>query len=135
MTKKNYQSLLTFQKPFMLRGYKPVLPAGTYKVDIEEESVEGPSFTVSRHKQATLHLHVDVNHSGIQAFLTLDNSELDAALRREEASMHEDLLSTKTGPGRKATGRREHEGMLWICEGQSKDSFLNGYQPGARLPK
>jgi len=75
---------VTFNNPFRLYGYKGVLPPGQYKVETEEQWLEGLSFVAFKRKQVTLQLQVDPKHPGTHETLILsDPKELDAALARD----------------------------------------------------
>lgn len=48
MTIRSRREAVTFKHPFRIRGIDRLLPAGTYEVITDEESIEGLSFTAFR---------------------------------------------------------------------------------------
>lgn len=48
MTIRSRREAVTFRRPFRIRGVDRVLPAGTYEVITDEESIEGLSFAAFR---------------------------------------------------------------------------------------
>jgi hypothetical protein len=59
MTTRTAQANLTFARPFTLAGIDGTLPAGTYRVDTDEELVEGLSFFAWRRVATTIHITRD----------------------------------------------------------------------------
>ncbi len=45
-----------FTKPFLIEGFNSRQPAGEYRVDIDEEMIEGLSFLAYRRVAALMHL-------------------------------------------------------------------------------
>lgn len=56
MNVRTTRSTVTFTKPFYLDGLKEYQPPGKYRVDIDEELIEGLSFLAYRRVAALLHL-------------------------------------------------------------------------------
>ncbi len=48
MLTRSSRSMVTFPRPFVLPGYTKALPAGDYEVLVEEELLQGLSFTAYR---------------------------------------------------------------------------------------
>jgi hypothetical protein len=48
MTIRSRREAVTFKHPFRIRGVDRLLPAGTYEVITDEESIEGLSFAAFR---------------------------------------------------------------------------------------
>jgi hypothetical protein len=48
MTIRSRREVVTFKHPFRIRGVDRLLPAGTYEVITDEESIEGLSFAAFR---------------------------------------------------------------------------------------
>jgi len=80
---RSYISTVTFKNAFVLHGYKSTLPAGTYKVETEEEPLEGVSFPAFKRKQVTLFLQPDQKRPGVEEALSFAPHELDAAQARD----------------------------------------------------
>ena len=98
MTIRTREKTVTFEKPFDLEGYPDMFPAGTYRVETDEELVEGISFIVYRRKSTILHLLPDANHPGRRQSLTVDPDRLDAALMSDRMSA-EGTLDQTPGSG------------------------------------
>jgi hypothetical protein len=87
MTLRTTTKTVTFRRPFILGGFDEVLPAGAYKVETDEELLEGLSFPAYRRTLTVIHLHPRPGHPGLMQTLTIDPSELDAALKRDQAQI------------------------------------------------
>ena len=57
MTLRTNRSTVTFPQPFTLSGYPDELPSGEYEVLVEEELIEGLSFTAYRRTAIYLTVH------------------------------------------------------------------------------
>jgi hypothetical protein len=82
MTIRRSEKTVTFRRPFTLAGFGKEMPAGSYKVETEEELIEGISFPVYRRVATLIHLHA---HAGMRQTLNIDPNDLDKALDREKA--------------------------------------------------
>ena len=86
MPDRSTETLVTFRHPFALRSSDGVLPAGTYRLVIDEEEILGLSFPVYRRTAGTLHTPaVSMVATQRQAF-PVEPGELEGAL---EADLHE----------------------------------------------
>ena len=74
---------VTFNKPFTLAGIGKVLPAGAYRIEMDEELLQGISFHAYRRVQTLIHLPSKSGNRGLARTLTIDPKELDAALIRD----------------------------------------------------
>jgi hypothetical protein len=83
MTTRTSEKTVTFGRSFVLGESEEVLPAGAYKVETDEELLEGVSFPVYRRTLTVIHLHPKPDQPGIARSLTIDPNDLDAALQRE----------------------------------------------------
>ena len=86
MTLRTIRKSVTFTNPFTLGDFDEVLPPGTYKVEIDEELLEGLSFDAYRRVQTLIHLPVKEGHPGVSRTLKIDSKELDAAQKRDAGS-------------------------------------------------
>jgi hypothetical protein len=125
MTTRTSKKTVTFRRPFVLGGFDEMLPAGAYSVETDEELLEGISFAAYRRILTVIHLHSRSGHPGLTRALTIDPSELDAALERDRApkdapvgrdARHETSIRV-TQPhqeetDRQAMDRAEDEGMI-----------------------
>ena len=82
MTTRITQSTVTFQHPVAITGLDQPLPAGTYRLEIEEELVPLLSFPVYRRISAMLDLP---SQPGLSQMITIDPHELDAVIARDQA--------------------------------------------------
>jgi len=86
MTVRTSKKTVTFRRPFILGGLDEALPAGDYCVETDEELLDGISFPAYRRILTLIHLHAKPGSPGITRVLTIDPMELDAALKRDQAS-------------------------------------------------
>jgi hypothetical protein len=64
----------------MLGAHDTTLPAGTYRVETDEEPVAGLSFIAHRRSQTLFHL---LPKHGLRQTLTIEPDDLEAALARD----------------------------------------------------
>jgi hypothetical protein len=85
MPDRSTETTVTFEHPFILRSSDTVLPAGTYRLVVDEEEILGLSFPAYRRTASTLHTPA-VSAAAVQrqAF-PVEPGELEAAL---EADTH-----------------------------------------------
>jgi hypothetical protein len=125
MTIRTSEKTVTFRRPFVLGEFDEVLPAGAYRVETDEELLEGISFPAYRRILTLIHLHAKPGHPGRTQTMTIDPNELDAALKRDQAPAEVldrpdvGLLPSnetpESGPeetDRQALERGEDEGMV-----------------------
>jgi len=87
MSDRSTETMVTFQHPFMLRSSDAALPAGTYRVVIDEEELLGLSFPAYRRTASTLHTPaVSVVATQRQAF-PLEAGELEDALDADQRGL------------------------------------------------
>jgi hypothetical protein len=99
MTLRTSQRTVAFGRPFVLEGLGGELPAGEYRVETEEELVEGISFAAYRRTATVLLLPAEAGGAGLVRALTVDPQDLDAALAR-------DLATVDASPGATLQERR-----------------------------
>jgi hypothetical protein len=80
MTTRTTRQNASFKKPFRLRGYDEVFPAGTYVVETEEELIQGVSFP-AYHRVLTI-IHVRTR-SGLDQSFQIHPADLEAALKSD----------------------------------------------------
>jgi hypothetical protein len=73
---------VTFRYPFTLKEVGRALPAGTYRVDIEEEQIDGLSFPAYRRLATFIRVPV-AGRSDCSQDLLVDPKELERALERD----------------------------------------------------
>lgn len=83
MTIRTTEKIVTFKRPFFLRGFDEILPPGTYKAVTDEKLLEGVSFAAYQRVQTILHLHPTPASRGFGRTVTIAPNELDDALGRD----------------------------------------------------
>lgn len=73
---------VVFRRPFVLHGFDRVEPAGTYKVETEEESIDDVSFLVWRRMATVIH----IMRGGATEYVRIDPEDLRKALARDSGS-------------------------------------------------
>ena len=76
---------VTFRHPFTLKGLENAVPPGTYRIDVEEERIEGVSFLAYRRLATFIRLPVAGHGSGSTQSLLVDPKELERAQERDAA--------------------------------------------------
>ena len=97
MTRTRSQ-LVVFRRPFVFRGLASLQPAGTYRVDTDEEQLDTLTVVAWR-RTATV---VQLEREGITEHLAVDPTELREALLRDGAQPGHDApysQSPKSWPG------------------------------------
>lgn len=83
MNMRTHETMVTFDHPFRMSGADGLLPAGTYRVAIDEEQLLGLSFIAYRHVATLLHTPAVSAPQGRSTCLSIDPAELDAALLKD----------------------------------------------------
>ena len=78
MTTRTRRKLMTFARPFLLHSIDAVQPAGTYKVDTDEELIDGLSFLAYRRTASWIHLPSITTKSGSSQLILVQPSELES---------------------------------------------------------
>ena len=73
---------ITFCHPFALKGLESAVPSGTYRIDIEEEQIDGLSFPAYRRLATFIRVPV-AGRSDCSQDLLVDPKELERALERD----------------------------------------------------
>ncbi len=73
---------VTFRQTVVLQGLDDPLPPGTYRVDVEEEPIDGLSFLAYRRLATFIRVPLP-GHGGTIENLLIDPKELDRALERD----------------------------------------------------
>jgi hypothetical protein len=76
---------VTFRHAFVLKGLERALPPGTYRVDVEEEPIDGLSFLAYRRLATFIRVPMAARGGTIENLL-IDPKELDRALERDSAA-------------------------------------------------
>lgn len=83
MTNRSVDSVVTFAHPFAIGGQGPELPAGAYRLTVEEELIEGLSFAAFHQTSTVLEVPAIGIASAMRQYLNITRDELDAALHRD----------------------------------------------------
>ena len=73
---------VTFRHAFALKGLGSAVPPGTYRIDIEEEQIDGLSFPAYRRLATFIRVPV-AGRSDCSQDLLVDPKELERALERD----------------------------------------------------
>jgi len=83
MAIRSSEKTVTFRRPFVLSGFDRLFEAGIYRVETDEELLEGISFPAYRRVLTLFHLDVVPDQPGATQTLTVDGNDLDVALARD----------------------------------------------------
>jgi hypothetical protein len=86
MTTRSRETAVTFTRPFALSGVDRPLPAGTYRVVVDEEDIPGLSFLAFRRTATMLHFPAVSERAGGGEVFVIDPDELAAALEADCAA-------------------------------------------------
>ncbi len=84
MASRTTHTLASFPSAFLLPGLDTQQPPGTYRVDHDEESIEGVSWLAWRRVASFIHLPAVGTESAIQQMLPIDPAALDAAQEKDQ---------------------------------------------------
>ena len=84
MTTRTSSKIVIFDKPFSLKGVvDQTVPAGNYRVDTDEELLEGVSFVAYRRVSTVMFLPVKSRRGSSVEMVTIDPLDLQAAHERD----------------------------------------------------
>lgn len=83
MTIRTTQTTVHFSSPFRLQGLDAAQPAGDYRVDHDEELVEGLSRLAWRHVGAFIHLPRIGMPAATYQMVPITSADLQSALERD----------------------------------------------------
>ena len=83
MTTRTSQATMTFTHQFQLDGFSGLQPPGEYRVDTDEELIEGLSFIAYRRVAALLHLPAIAAPQDRVQVVILAPSALDAMMEHD----------------------------------------------------
>lgn len=84
MSERTRHFVIRFLSPFLLKGFDVPQPAGEYRIDQDEETIDGVSWLAFRRVATFIHLPAIGSRSLIRQIVQISPTELDAALRRDE---------------------------------------------------
>ena len=82
---------VTFSRPFSLADVDGIQPAGTYRIQTVDVTLDSLSFLAYRRVSTTIELPAVGTLSSRRQVVTIDPLELEAALKRDPAGNAEDL--------------------------------------------
>ena len=74
---------VAFTRPFLLKGVDRVLPAGTYKIVMDEELIEELSFPVYRRVSTMIFVPSQFQPAASTEMVTVDPIDLQAAMEQD----------------------------------------------------
>jgi hypothetical protein len=89
MATRSTQTVVCFSSTFELAGADAALPAGSYRVDHDEESIEGLSWLAWRRTASFIYLPRIGQRGTTHQMTLIDPADLDAALEKDKS--HERL--------------------------------------------
>ncbi len=95
MPVRTTETTVTFARPFVLASFDAPKPAGTYRIIIEEEAIEGLSFPAYRHLSTTLETPAISVLASVRESFPVDGADLKAALAAD--AQGSPRPSTETG--------------------------------------
>ena len=93
MTERTTASEITFSHPFILGSLIVPLDAGTYRLIVDEELIEGLSFPAYRRTGTHLEIPAVGVEIGTRQLLQVPRQELEAAMQRDAEDGEESLAS------------------------------------------
>jgi hypothetical protein len=75
--------MVTFARPFMLKGVDRILPAGNYRTMTDEDLIEELSLPTYRRVSTMIFVPADTHHSSSIEMVAIDPQDLQAAQDRD----------------------------------------------------
>lgn len=85
MTTRTKSITTRFASPFTLRGIETTLPAGEYRIETDEEMIDGLSFIAHRSVATYIHLPSLEEASRPSQIVAIDPGDLEAAIAKDNA--------------------------------------------------
>ena len=92
MSTRTTQTIVHFSSAFQLPDFEAPQPAGDYRVDHDEEAIEGVSYTAWRRTGAFIHLPAIGVQGPTHQMVPIDTADLEAALRWDTAQPQAALM-------------------------------------------
>lgn len=83
MTNRTTQTIVRFSLPFLLPGFDAPQPAGEYRVDQDEEVIEGISRLAWRRVGTFIHLPAIAVPGSRQQMVSINPADLETALEKD----------------------------------------------------
>ena len=83
MATRTIETTVSFASTFFLNGFDTPQPAGDYRVDHDEESIEGPSMFAWRRVGTFIHLPAIAKRGSTRQMVPVNAADLQAALDKD----------------------------------------------------
>ena len=83
MTSRTTQTVARFSSAFQLPGFDAPQPAGDYRIDLDEESIEGLSRLAWQRVGAFIHLPAIGREGATRQMVPINPADLEAALQKD----------------------------------------------------
>ena len=83
MSTRTKQSVVRFSSAFLLHGLDAPQPAGEYRIEQDEEMIEGISWLAYRRVATFIHLPATATESRMRQIMQIDQADLEAALEKD----------------------------------------------------
>ena len=83
MTSRTTQTVVRFSSAFRLPGFGTPQPAGDYRIDLDEESIEGLSRLAWHRVGAFIHLPAIGRQGDTRQMVPINPADLEAALKQD----------------------------------------------------
>jgi len=83
MEVRTTRSTVRFSSEFMLHGFDEPQPPGEYRVEYDEEQIDGATFLAFRRVATFLHLPAITTGQSTRQMVPIDPDELNAALAKD----------------------------------------------------
>lgn len=84
MPNRTTQTIVRFSSPFRLQGFDAPQPAGEYRVECDDEAIEGASLTAYRRVATFIHLPSISARSLTRHMVPVDRAELEEAILKDK---------------------------------------------------
>ena len=86
MNSRTTQTTIRFSSPFLLPGFQALQPAGDYRIDYDEEPLEGAFRQAWRRTAAFIYLPANTKPGPAQQMVPINLADLEAILERDHQS-------------------------------------------------
>lgn len=97
MSTRTTQTIVHFSSAFLLPAFEALQPAGDYRVDHDEEAIDGVSYTAWRRTGTFIHLPAIGVQGPMHQMIPIDPADLEAA-RRWDISQPQAAPRPVSGP-------------------------------------
>jgi len=98
MAERTRETEITFAHPFVLSSLVVPLEAGTYRLIVDEEEIEGLSFSAFRRTDTQLEIPAIATDNGTRQRLSVSSQEIETALAKDASTTERCSLQTERRP-------------------------------------